>query len=665
MVNLGADAGDDIRSIELWFRSYEEILPNNSKRITLLTRNSDDQIGEFGIFIGYGCLGEQGRVTFTRQVGSTFYYVYSDRNYWTANKWYHVAAVIDPVTGMKLYIDGVLQQDTDPSFQATGYENEITAIGCWGNKPVRWFAGDIDELRFWNRAISSVEINNFMCDSINPQSAEGLVGYWRMDEGSGDTLFDASIMGFDGYINGAVHNLESIDFSFEVDQYMVQFYTLGDADSYHWDFGDGNTSSEKNPTHVYDSIGVYNACLTTNGICEQMVSCQEIVICIEPSAVFVAYLNDFEISFDQLSQYALDYYWDFGDGYISTEYNPTHTYDSIGTYTVCLTVTNDCGQDTYCQNVNICVDPIADFTYNINNLQVSFYQLSQYADEYLWDFGDGNYSYDPEPVHIYENPENYIVCLTVFNDCGTDQHYDTIMGEPPMMCNFSFIFDNGMIYFTDESLNSTSCYWDFGDGTNSTEQNPVHQYEVYGLYNCCLTIENDDGIFTFCDSVFYCEEARAEFSFEMQEGLLTTSDLSSKTDTWLWDFGDGTTSIQPEPLHKYESSGEYTVCLTSSNPCSEDIFCKDILAELPEKAFDLRFYPNPANDVLRVDIPEDGQYRISIFDYHGKSVYTNELFIPGRSIYELDVSTLPSGVYIFDLRSDNLSERKKIIICRL
>lgn len=591
MVNLGTDAGDGIRSIELWFRSYEEILPNNSKRITLLTRNSDDQIGEFGIFIGYGCLGEQGRVTFTRQVGSTFYYVYSDRNYWTANKWYHVAGVIDPVTGMKLYIDGVLQQDTDPTFQATGYENEITAIGCWGNKPVRWFAGDIDELRFWNRAISSVEINNFMCDSINPQSAEGLVGYWRMDEGSGDTLFDASIMGFDGYINGAVYNLESIDFSFEVDQYMVQFYTLGDADSYHWDFGDGNTSSEKNPTHVYDSIGVYNACLTTSGICEQIVSCQEIVICIEPSAAFVAYLNDFEISFDQLSQYALDYYWDFGDGYISTEYNPTHTYDSIGTYSVCLTVTNDCGQDIYCKEVNICVDPIADFTYNINNLQVSFYQLSQYADEYLWDFGDGNYSYEPDPVHTYENPENYIVCLTVFNDCGTDQHYDTIMGEPPMMCNFSFTVDeNGFVQFQDESFEAVSCFWDFGDGTTSTEQNPTHKYEANGSFNCCLTIENIQGSYTFC---------------------------------------------------------------------------KDILVELPEKAFDLRFYPNPANDVLRVDIPEDGQYRISIFDYHGKSVYTNELFIPGKSIYELDVSTLPSGVYIFDLRSDNLSERKKIIICRL
>ena len=502
MVNLGTDAGDGIRSIELWFRSYEEILPNNSKRITLLTRNSDDQIGEFGIYIGYAFLGERGRVTFTRQVGSAFYYIYSDRNYWTANKWYHVAAVIDPVAGMKMYIDGVLQQDTHPSFQATGYENEITAIGCWGNKPVRWFAGDIDELRFWNRAISSVEINNFMCDSINPQSAEGLVGYWRMDEGSGDTLFDASIMGFDGYINGAVYNLESIDFSFEVDQYMVQFYTLGDADSYHWDFGDGNTSSEKNPTHVYDSIGVYNACLTTSGICEQIVSCQEIVICIEPSAAFVAYLNDFEISFDQLSQYALDYYWDFGDGYISTEYNPTHTYDSIGTYTVCLTVTNDCGQDIFCEEVNICVDPIADFTYNINNLQVSFYQLSQYADEYLWDFGDGNYSFEPEPVHIYENPENYIVCLTVFNGCGTDQHYDTIMGEPPMMCNFNFTVDeNGVVQFEDESLNAFNCFWDFGDGNTSSEQNPVHQYEANGTYHCCLTIENDHGTYIYCADV--------------------------------------------------------------------------------------------------------------------------------------------------------------------
>ena len=76
MVNLGGDAGNGIRSIELWFKPDSSIHPNNPERITLLTRNSDDQSGEFGIYIGYDFLGEQGRVTFTRQIDSDFYYIY-------------------------------------------------------------------------------------------------------------------------------------------------------------------------------------------------------------------------------------------------------------------------------------------------------------------------------------------------------------------------------------------------------------------------------------------------------------------------------------------------------------------------------------------------------------------------------------------------------------
>jgi len=203
-VNLGDNAGDNIRSIELWFRLDNEVLSNNSERITLLTRNAEDQVGEFGIYIGYAFLGEQGRITFTRQVGSTFYYIYSDQNSWEADKWFHVAAVIDPQTGMKMYIDGVLQQDTDPSFQATAIENEITTIGCWGDRFFRWFNGEIDEVRFWKHALSQDEILQYMCDAPDPGSTEYLWCYYPMNENSGSTLINFGIEGTDGNIVGPV-----------------------------------------------------------------------------------------------------------------------------------------------------------------------------------------------------------------------------------------------------------------------------------------------------------------------------------------------------------------------------------------------------------------------------------------------------------------------------
>lgn len=501
-VNLGGDAGDGVRSIELWFRLTNEVLPTNSNRITLVTRNSDNQMGEFGIYIGYAFLGERGRVTFTRQVGSSFYYIYSDQNSWQANKWYHVAAVIDPQDGMKMYIDGILQQDTDPSCQATASENEITTIGCWGDKYIRWFAGDIDELRFWNRALSSSEIIDNMCDSINPQNAEGLSGYWKMNEGSGDTIYDHGFSGQNGFVNGAVYIEENSDFSYDINEFEVQFYATGISNSYTWDFGDGCFSSEKNPVHVYDSSGTYTVCLSVDGKCDPLVNCKDITICLQPVSNFSANINDFEVDFNQLSQGALTYYWDFGDGNISTEINPTHTYDSTGTYIVCLTVTNNCGSDILCHDVVLCIDPSADFNYGVNELTVGFYQLSTMEDDYQWDFGDGTHSTEAEPVHTYNDEGIYNVSLLVSNDCGADQHFDTIYLFPPMMCNFSFEVDeDGIIHFLDESLDAMSCYWEFGDGSTSTDQHPVHKYEANGTYNCCLTIENTQGDFTFCDEV--------------------------------------------------------------------------------------------------------------------------------------------------------------------
>jgi len=223
--------------------------------------------------------------------------------------------------------------------------------------------------------------------------------------------------------------------------------------------------------------------------------------CPPPNPSFYYEVEEFSVQFTA-NGIAEIYSWDFGDGETSSEKDPIHTYDAFGDYVVCLSVADICGQNTDCQEVSICIDPTADFAFDVSDLEVSFYQLSILADDYQWDFGDGTHSYEPEPVHVYEDYANYIVGLTVFNDCGADQHFDTIYLLEPMMCNFSFTVDeNGMVQFQDESLNATSCYWDFGDGNSSTEQNPAHQYMANGTYQCCLTIENDQGSFNFCNNV--------------------------------------------------------------------------------------------------------------------------------------------------------------------
>jgi len=312
-----------------------------------------------------------------------------------------------------------------------------------------------------------------------------------------------------------------------------------------------------------------------------------------------------------------------------------------------------------------CKTPHADFVAYAVDLEVSFYQLSQLAVDYLWEFGDGTYSTEAEPVHTYPANDIYIVTLTATNECSSDQHTDTLVLAPPMMCNFSFVVEEGVVYFTDESLDAIDCYWEFGDGTSSSLSNPAHQYQNYGTYHCCLTIENDKGIFTFCDSIYYCEEAIADFEILINDGQISINDLSDKADNWMWDFGDGFTSIQENPVHQYEKSGVYNICQYASNDCSEDILCKDISIEVSAPGFSIIVSPPSSPDNLKISIPADGIYTSIIYTTLGHLYFQTEVSKKAGDVYEIDISSLPSGVYILNFRSESMQETLKFSITRL
>ncbi len=198
------------------------------------------------------------------------------------------------------------------------------------------------------------------------------------------------------------------------------------------------------------------------------------------------------------------WFWDFGDGNTSTDQHPNHTYAQSGTYTVCLTVSNDAASDTYCQEINLLAPPMADFVFtDQGNGTFSFTDLSTNdPTSWLWDFGDGNTSTEQNPTHTYAEPGTYTVCLTVANDAGEDIFCQTLMVVFPPEAAFSFTIDMATVTFTDMSSNDpTSWMWDFGDGNTSTEQNPTHTYTASGDYEVCLTAANSAGEDTFCDSV--------------------------------------------------------------------------------------------------------------------------------------------------------------------
>ena len=144
------------------------------------------------------------------------------------------------------------------------------------------------------------------------------------------------------------------------------------------------------------------------------------------------------VQFINRSVYGESYVWDFGDGTFSTEENPTHTYYVPGNYIVKLIVYNLAGQTVHNGIITMFQNPSAIFnaypTSVVNNEQVVvFYSYSYYADTYLWEFADGQTSYEENPFHKYEAPGAYTVYLTVVSKDGC---VDSTLLETPVIVDW-------------------------------------------------------------------------------------------------------------------------------------------------------------------------------------------------------------------------------------
>ncbi|MCF8235901.1 MAG: PKD domain-containing protein [Bacteroidales bacterium] len=305
---------------------------------------------------------------------------------------------------------------------------------------------------------NSITLTNeagFYVDTILPNAVLGFVQVSTVDECTGiilDTLFYDVAPGtslnadFEICVNPGGEEC-SANFTYQpdsTDPYMVSFFdqsTPAEAiDSWQWDFGDGNSSSEQNPVHTYNAAGIYIVCLTIHSTID---SCTD-TSCTE---VWVQMIGDCQADFsyttDSTNAHIVHFFdqsvpaenidswqWDFGDGTGSSEQNPTHVFGDAGVYDVCLTVhsTIDSCTDTYCENVIISEPGAcqADFTYQVdsnNFYQVSFFDQSMPAEGvywWFWQFGDGTSSNDQNPVHSYNAAGTYNVCLNIKARVGDD-----------------------------------------------------------------------------------------------------------------------------------------------------------------------------------------------------------------------------------------------------
>lgn len=156
-----------------------------------------------------------------------------------------------------------------------------------------------------------------------------------------------------------------------------------------------------------------------------------------------------------------------------------------------------------CRKEEVLPEAIANFTVSkvsaLVNETLSFTNLSENALAYKWDFGDGKVSEVANPSHVYLNAGTFIVKLTATGESGsTHEAKKTIsISYPEPTAKFSMSKDKAEtgeeISFTNESENAGTYLWDFGDETSSSEKNPSHTYSDAGNYTVTLTATGDGG----------------------------------------------------------------------------------------------------------------------------------------------------------------------------
>ncbi|MEO6315888.1 MAG: PKD domain-containing protein [Chitinophagaceae bacterium] len=358
-----------------------------------------------------------------------------------------------------------------------------------------------------------------------------------------------------------------------------------------WNFGDGSASLVANPVKNYTAAGTYTVSLVADfGSCKDSIA-KTIKILPKATTAFsadktISCAAPLTVKFTNQTTGAVSYQWLFGDNTTSTLQHPSHTYLQNGVFDVMLITTNSYGCNDTLQVkkfINITPAEIQINTLPVSgcaplNFTPSYSVKSLFAiTGYAWNFGDGSTSTAQYPSHTYNTPGIYTVSLTytTADGCtGTINYPNAVKaGQKPVVA-FNASPTNSCastpIVFTDNSTGTlTNWLWNFGDGITDTGRNPVHLYNDTGYFNITLIVGNNGCSDTLKKPKFiYIKPPVAKFATDLQCSdpfHFEFTNYSVGADTWNWDFGDGSTSSDKDPVHVYSNTGNYLVKLTVTN----------------------------------------------------------------------------------------------------
>ena len=344
---------------------------------------------------------------------------------------------------------------------------------------------------------------------------------------------------------------------------VVQFAdtTSGDPTSWQWDFGDGATSTTKNPSHAFALSSSYTVTLAAGNSSGSKTGSQTIsVTSVSPLIASFAF-NPTSPAAGQAVQFAdtttgtpTSWQWNFGDGTTSSAQNPSHVFTAAGSKTVTLTATNASGSNSTNRTVTVVAVVAASFAFSpvspAAGQSVAFTDTSTGSPtSWQWNFGDGLTSTAQNPSHVYTTAGSKTVTLTVTNNTGSDTATRTIAVMPALNAAFTYSpaspIAGQAVQFTDTSTGSPSIWqWNFGDGVTSVVQNPSHTFASAGSYNIALTVMNASGQNSINQTIIVSPINTLTASFSYSPASPAVSQAVAFTDTstgsptsWQWNFG--------------------------------------------------------------------------------------------------------------------------------
>lgn len=385
----------------------------------------------------------------------------------------------------------------------------------------------------------------------------------------------------------------------------------GTISGWSWNFGDPNSGPDNfattaNPTHIYTSPGNFNVTLvvTSSNGCLDTIT-QAITVNALPVVDYTyadVCIGEDMIFADASGAGVTNWNWTFGDGGSSNVSAPTHTYAQPGAYSVNLTVTDANGcTNTAVKTVFVHPEADVDFTWDnqcFNSITV-FSNESSINDPFgtnlglfTWDFGDGTSSNDRNPVHNYP-PGNYRVTLTVRTSKGCESSLSqTVRIEeiiPFVTYDDSVCTGYPAVLWVDQVPPNMDVVWLH----SPTSTVPFHVGEIYNTIpltdniSYWVALRDEDGCistpqrisgFTFWTPHIDFEVSATEVS--IPNAIVEFSIiLQNNPSSILWDFGDGTTSTEGNPVHQYTAPGEYTITLTviDQNGCERVLTKKEYI----------------------------------------------------------------------------------------